>query len=139
MRMYHHSEFPVEAFPEIIRKNGTVNRAALKMRFSASGNPHANAEVAAAMIKAGYDVNVAFQLAILASQYGSKHGPSIDCMQRTVGMIMDCAELAHAKMHPHGKCAEDRAARLEGRSSRWGTVEFHRNPTTAAHYPAQDR
>lgn len=125
MRMYPPSEFPTEKLPDIIRKNGSVSRAALMTHFCASGHPHAKPEVAVAMIKAGYGLNVAFQLAILASQYGGQHGPSIDAMERTITAIKNSAERLHAQKYPHGKCAEDIAARREGRPSRWGTREFH--------------
>lgn len=122
MRMYPASEFPKETFPEIVRKNGTVSRAALKMHFSAIGCPTAKPELAAAAIKAGYDVSVAIQIAMLAD-YAS--GLSIDCVDRTCRAILHVAKRKHAQKFPHGKWAEDMAARREGRPSRWGTPEFH--------------
>lgn len=133
MRMYPRSEFPVVKFPEIIRKNGSVNRAALAMRFSSVGCPNAKPEVAAALIKAGHSIDTAFKVAMLAYYMDDL---SMDCVERTCKAITDSTERKHAERHPNGKCAEDIAARREGRPSRWGTPDFHRNPTPTQHYPA---
>lgn len=133
MRMYPASEFPVEKLPAIFRKNGSVNRAALKMRFSAVGCPLAKPEVAAALIKAGHSIDTAFKLAMLAYYMDDL---SMHCVERTCKAIVDSTEKKNAEKHPHGKCAEDIAARREGRPSRWGTQDFHRDPTPTEHYPA---
>lgn len=134
MRMYPRSEFPVEKFPAIIRKNGSVNRASLAMRLSSAGCPNAKAEVAAAAIKAGHTPETALKIAMLAFYMDDL---SMDCIERTCGAITRSAERNHAKKFPNGKCAEDLAARLEGRPSRWGTADFHRNPAPTPHYPSR--
>ena len=133
MRMYPRSEFPIEKLPAVIRKNGSVNRAAVRMRLSSVGCPNAKPEVVAAAVKAGHNLDTAFKVAILAHYMDEL---SMDCVERTCRAIVDSVEREHAKKHPHGKCAEDIAARIEGRPSRWGTPEFHRNPAPTAHYPA---
>lgn len=40
--------------------------------------------------------------------------------------LFSVTEARQAAEHPNGKCAEDIAARREGRPSRWGMPEFHR-------------
>lgn len=123
MRMYPRSEFPVEKLPDIIGANGSVSRAAIAMRFSAVGCPHGKVEVTVAAIKAGIDLNVAFQLGMLAYYADDL---SIECVERTARAMVDSAKKRHAEKFPQGKCAEDLAALREGRPSRWGTPEFHR-------------
>jgi hypothetical protein len=118
-------EFPVERLPDIVRKDGSVSRSALKMRFSACGCPHANADVAAAAIKSGCTPGMAIQIAMLTSYYAGSHGPDVANVERMANAIVHSAKELHAQTNPYGKYAEDRAARLEGRPSRWGTTEFH--------------
>jgi hypothetical protein len=120
--MYPRSEFPVEKLPAIVRPNGSISRAALVTRFSAVGCPHGNVDVTVAAIKSGVDLNVAFQLGMLA-YYANEM--STDCIERTCRHITRTAEKRHAEKFPQGKCAEDLAAAREGRPSRWGTPEFH--------------
>ncbi len=142
-RMYPRREFPVEVLPPILDTRGRPNKRAIKMRFSACGKPHARPEVMAAMIKAGLDVNTAFRLTILASHieghhFDAKNGPDFDCVKEICQIIISEAEGEHAKRHPTGKCAEDLAARIERRPSRWGTREFHigtAEENRTAHYP----
>ncbi len=131
--MYPRSEFPIEKFPDIIRKNGSVNRAALAMRLAALGCPNAKPEVAAALINAGHSIDTAFRLAMLAHYMDDA---SMHCVERTCNAIVSATEREHARRFPHGKCAEDIAARREGRASRWGLPSFHRDPTPTPHYPA---
>ncbi len=123
MKMYPRSEFPVEKLPDIIRANGSISRAAIATRFSAVGCPHGKVEVTVAAIKAGIDLNVAFQLGMLAYYANDL---SIECIERTTRGMLHSAKMRHAEKFPHGKYAEDLAAEREGRSSRWGTPEFHR-------------
>lgn len=121
--MYPRSEFPTEKLPDIIRANGSVSRAAIAIRFSAVGCPHGKVEVVVAAIKSGVDLNVAFKLGMLA-YYANEL--SIECIERTCRALVNSAERSHAEKFPRGKYAEDLAARSEGRASRWGTPEFHR-------------
>lgn len=123
MRMYPRSEFPSERLPDIVSSNGSVSRVALKARFSAVGCPNAKPEVAAQLIKAGYSPRLAMQLTMLA-YYAEEL--MIDCVKRTSDGIQRNAEQEHAEKFPRGRCAEDLAARREGRVSRWGTPEYHR-------------
>lgn len=123
MRMYPRSEFPITKLAPVSQANGRINRASIKSRFSAVGCPNANVEIAVAAIKAGTDPTLAMQLAMLA-YYASEL--MIEPIDRVSSAIRYSAESAHAEKFPNGKCAEDRAARREGRSSRWGTPEFHR-------------
>jgi len=123
MKMYPRSEFPVVKLPPIIRANGSISRAAIATRFSAVGCPHGKVDVTVAAIKAGIDINVAFQLGMLAYYANDL---SIDALERTQRAMLHSAEKRHAEKFPHGKCAEDLAALREGRPSRWGTPEFHR-------------
>jgi hypothetical protein len=137
VRMYPRSEFPVEKLPEIIRKNGSVNRRALAMRFGAAGCPNAKPEVAAALIKAGHSLDTAFKLAMLAHYMDDL---SMHCVERTCKAIISVTEGRNAMANPTGKCAEELAARMEGRPSRWDTPEFHRaaqagQDTSTKHYP----
>lgn len=121
--MYPRSEFPIEKLPPIVRANGSISRAAITTRFSAVGCPHGKVDVTVAAIKAGVDINVAFQLGMLAYYADDL---SIDCIERTTRAMLQGAEKRHAETFPRGKCAEDLAARREERLSRWGTPEFHR-------------
>lgn len=123
MRMYPRSEFPVEKLPDIIRANGSISRAAIATHFSAIGCPHGKVEVTVAAIKAGIDLNVAFQLGMLAYYANDL---SIECTERTANAMVHSAKKRHAEKFPQGKYAEDLAAQREGRPSRWGTPEFHR-------------
>lgn len=123
MRMYPRSEFPVEKLPDIIRPNGSISRAAIATRFSAVGCPHGKVDVTVAAIKAGIDLNVAFQLGMLAYYADDL---SIECVERTASAMVHSAKKRHAEKFPQGKYAEDLAAEREGRPSRWGTPEFHR-------------
>lgn len=66
MRMYPRSEFPTEVLPPVIRPNGTINRAAISMRFSNAGCPHGNVDVTVAAIKSGVNLDAAFHLGMLA-------------------------------------------------------------------------
>jgi hypothetical protein len=120
--MYPRSEFPTETPPPICDAKGRIRLAALRYRFSAMGCPHASPEVAAALIKSGCDSGIALSLAMLA--YYAQ-----ECMTeplaRTSDALAHMVEREHATRHPHGKCAEDLAARREGRESRWGGREFH--------------
>ena len=131
-------EFPVAKFPDIVRANGSINRAAFAMRFSAAGCPHAKPEVAVALMKAGASEDQAFQLAILAAYVTDSGGPMVECIERTSRAILHSAKEEVAARYPWGKEAEDRAARIEGRASRWGTDEFHRfnaKPMRTNYYP----
>lgn len=118
-------EFPVEVAPPIFKANGTISRGALRWRFSANGCPHANVEVAVAVLKAGGSPSAAIALAMLAEYVAGKGGPSIDCIERTAGAMLYNARREHAERYPFGKESEDQAARIEDRPSRWGTDEFH--------------
>jgi|SRR5882762_15101 len=131
MKMYPRSEFPVEKLPAIVRANGSVSRAALVTRFSAVGCPHGKVDVTVIAIKAGIDINVAFQLGMLAYYADDLF---IDCIERTTRTMLRSAEKRHAEKFPHGKCAEDIAARRENRPSRWGTPEFHAAARAASTY-----
>lgn len=128
-------EFPVQKFPSITRANGSINRAAFAMRFSAAGCPHAKPDVAVALMKAGASANQAFQLAILAAYVTDG---MIEPIERTSRAILHAAKEDVAQRYPWGKEAEDRAARIEGRESRWGTDDFHRwnaKPARTNYYP----
>lgn len=119
-------EFPVEKLPDIVRKNGSISRSAIACRLSSVGCPHGNVDVAVAVLKTGGTQTEALHLAMLASYYSDKNGPSMDCLERMCNGIQRAAEQKNAQMHPTGKSAEDLAARREGRESRWGTADFHR-------------
>ncbi len=123
MKMYPRSEFPVEKLPDIIRANGSISRAAIATRFSAVGCPHGKVDVTVAAIKAGIDLNVAFQLGMLAYYANDL---SIECIDRTTSAMLRSAKKRHAEKFPRGKYAEELAAQTEGRPWRWGTPEFHR-------------
>lgn len=123
MKMYPRSEFPVEKLPDIIRANGSISRAAIATRFSAVGCPHGKVEVTVAAIKAGIDLNVAFQLGMLAYYANDL---SIECIERTSSAMLRSAKKRHAEQFPRGKYAEELAAQTESRPCRWGTPEFHR-------------
>lgn len=123
MRMYPRSEFPVEKLPDIVRANGTISRAAVITRFSAVGCPHGKVDVTVAALKAGINLNVAFQLGMLAYYADDL---SIECVERTARAMVTSAKKRHAEKFPQGKYAEDLAAEREGRPSRWNTPEFHR-------------
>lgn len=118
-------EFPVERAPSIVRANGSISRAALQAHFSALGCPHAKAEIAVAVLKSGGTETAAIHLAMLAAYYTDPHGPSIEPMERTTRAMLEAAKLRHAQLSPRGLYAEERAARLEGRESRWGSRDFH--------------
>jgi len=122
--MYPRSEFPNDKLPEIVRKNGSVNKAAVKIRLCAVGCPNAKAEIAVAAIKAGHSITVALQIAMLAYYADDL---MVDCIERTCNAIKANAERKHADKFPLGKCAEDIAARRERRPSRWGTPEYRAN------------
>lgn len=122
MKMYPRSEFPIETIPPVVRPNGTVNRRSLAMRFSAVGCPNAKPEAAAALIKAGYSVDTAMRLAMLAVYMDRL---DVDCTDRVVSVIQRETRHAHAVAHPNGKWAEELAALRERRPSLWGTPEFH--------------
>lgn len=123
MKMYPCREFPIQKLPVIVRANGSISRTAIAGRFSAVGCPHGKVDVTVAAIKAGVDINVAFQLGMLAYYADDL---SISCIERTTRAMLHHAERRHAEKFPQGKCAEDLAALREGRASRWGTAEFHR-------------
>lgn len=122
-------EFPVEVAPAIFRADGSISRSALRWRFSACGCPHANVDVAVAVLKAGGSAAAAIELAMLADYRAGKFGPSVECVERTAAMMIRNARTEHAERWPFGKEAEDQAARFEGRPSRWGTDDMHRGET----------
>lgn len=133
-------EFPVERLPTIVSARGAISRSAIKTHFSARGCPNASADVAAALIKAGAEPSEALALAIFAHHVTCKYGPDVGSMENCAHALMHHATEKHARMHPNGKCAEERAARLEGRASRWGTAEMHRGATVETpHYPYRER
>lgn len=99
MRMYPRSEFPVEVMPSIIRPNGSINRAAIGMRFSAIGCPHGNIDVVVAAIKTGVDVNVSLQLGMLAYYANNE---SIEPMERITKAVIHSAKQRHIVKHPRG-------------------------------------
>jgi hypothetical protein len=99
MRMYPRSEFPTEVLPPIIRPNGRINRAAIGMRYSLVGCPHGNIDVVVAAIKSKVDVNVAFQLGMLAYYANTE---STEPMKRTVDGMMHSAKQRHVAKHPRG-------------------------------------
>jgi hypothetical protein len=123
--MYPREEFPTTVLRPIRNARGAVSLAAIAERFSAYGCPLADPKVAAALIKAGHEYGLAINLAMLA-HYAKDL--SVDCVDRTANAIRRGVESQHATKFPRGKCAEDMAARREGRPSRWGTAEFHRAP-----------
>jgi hypothetical protein len=134
-------EFPNERLPDIVGATGKVSRGALRTWFSAMGCPVADPEIAAAVLKSGGSQTQALQLAIFTAYYLYKHGPMIEPMQRYADGMMHAARELAARHAPWGKEAEDRAARLEGRESRWGTDDFHSNAhgslnaVRTLHYP----
>lgn len=99
MSMYPRSEFPTEVMPPIMRTSGTINRAAIAMRFSAAGCPHGNVAVTVAAIQSGADVNVAFQLGMLV-YYANEM--SVPCMERVTNWMLHGAKKRHAEKHPRG-------------------------------------
>ncbi len=138
--MYPRSEFPVEKIPSLIDAAGRVNKRAVKMRFSACGKPHADPSVFAALIKAGHNQNTAFQLAILASDLNGRGtgSPDVDCVDEGCSRIKKLARDLACELHPYSKWAEERAALLERRESRWGTKDFHSSSADQVrtkHYP----
>lgn len=81
------------------------------------------ANIVRAGIKAGLNLDQAFMLALDA--FKASHGYSFD-LPKGSGLY-EATRRRNAAEHPNGKDAEDLAAEREGRPSRWGTPEFHRN------------
>ncbi len=115
-------EFPVEKIPAIVGANGRVNLRAITMIFSLNGCPNAKPAVAAALIKNGVDANTAIKVTMLAHYMDDS---SVHCVERVTAAINHAVKEDNAARYPWGKEAEDRAARFEGRESRWGTCDFH--------------
>lgn len=132
MRMYSRSEFPVTKIGPIVDAKGRINRRSIKMRFGAIGCPNGSVEFVVGAIKAGTEPCLAMQLAMLA--YYAKD-LSIEPVERVSRAILTNAKAAHRAAHPNGLYAEEYAAMREGRASRWGTPEFHRDPAPTEHYP----
>lgn len=128
-------EFPNEPLPAIVRANGSVSLSAIRTWFSAMGCPHGVIDVTAAAIKSGLEVGAALQLGMLAYYRADL---STHCIERVTAAMLHATREAHAAKFPWGKEAEDRAARIEGRASRWGTDDFHRwnaRPVRTNYYP----
>lgn len=118
-------EFPVTRVAPIIGENGKINRRSIGMHLSGNGCPNASVELVVAAMKSGLGAFEAIQLAMLAAYMGSKGGPMVECIDRMTRIISSNMHEAAAMQSPFSKWAEERAARLEGHESRWGTAEFH--------------
>lgn len=86
------------------------------------------ADVVRAALAAGLDDNQAFQLAKLAYDAANGYTWKItEGGQRLERATRD----RNAREHPNGKDAEELDAERAGRTSRWGTPEFHRGETAS--------
>lgn len=89
-----------------------------------SGHPSTDlkfARIAFAAIKAGLDERAALLIAAKAFDAAKLY---VWKFENDYAMHSHLERISAAQ-HPNGKCAEDIAARREGRPSRWGTAEFH--------------
>lgn len=132
-------EFPVEKIPPLIDPKGRVSANAARMRFSAVGCPKADPEVLRALVKSGVSVDQAFRLTILAAHAADL---LIEPLERYAAAVVECSKIEACQRHPYSKYAEERAAKLEGRASRWGTDDFHRthdrDALTTQYYPYRE-
>lgn len=101
---------PVEA-----KKVADVYRAALKLGLTPSQ--------AFELTKDAYNAAKGYEWLLAGGDEGEASVKNI--FRQGCGLRRETVR-AQAALHPRGKCAEDLAAALEGRASRWGTEAFHR-------------
>lgn len=109
------------------RNKAKVNTRKIVETMWAMGMPSRGreyADIVRAAMRAGLSYDQAFALA--RDAYHASKGYSFNLAEGS--QLHAATRRRNAEQHPNGKDAEDLAAEREGRPSRWGTAEFHRQP-----------